>query len=82
MSIPKIGIRRASPKKQSCIRIRRASGGRAGCETLLDIGGSLAALVLASPLYFAIGVAIKLTSKGPVLFRQQRVGQYAGSFHF
>jgi lipopolysaccharide/colanic/teichoic acid biosynthesis glycosyltransferase len=48
-------------------------------ETLMkratDITGSLITLVLFSPLFLGIALAIKLTSKGPVLFRQKRVGQ-------
>jgi len=48
----------------------------------IDIAGSLAALILLSPLLLAIAVAIKLTSKGPVLFKQPRVGQYGGRFTF
>jgi lipopolysaccharide/colanic/teichoic acid biosynthesis glycosyltransferase len=51
-------------------------------KRFLDISGSLTALVLASPLFLAIAAAIKLTSKGPVLFRQQRVGQYGRKFTF
>jgi lipopolysaccharide/colanic/teichoic acid biosynthesis glycosyltransferase len=38
------------------------------------------ALVMCSPLFLLIGVAIRLTSKGPILFRQQRVGQYGTPF--
>jgi len=48
----------------------------------IDIAGSLAALILLSPLLLAIAVAIKLTSKGPILFKQTRVGQYGGRFTF
>jgi exopolysaccharide biosynthesis polyprenyl glycosylphosphotransferase len=48
----------------------------------MDIAGSLIALTLASPLFLLIAIAIKLTSKGPVFFRQQRVGQYGRSFMF
>jgi lipopolysaccharide/colanic/teichoic acid biosynthesis glycosyltransferase len=48
----------------------------------IDIAGSLAALILASPLYMAIAVAIKLTSNGPVFFHQKRVGQYGCKFTF
>ena len=48
----------------------------------MDIAGSLAALILCSPLLVLISVAIKLTSKGPILFRQERVGRYGSRFTF
>ncbi len=47
-----------------------------------DILGSLAALILLSPVFVLIAAAIKLTSRGPVLFRQDRVGQYGKRFDF
>jgi lipopolysaccharide/colanic/teichoic acid biosynthesis glycosyltransferase len=46
----------------------------------IDVLGSILALVMCSPLFLLIGVAIRLTSKGPILFRQQRVGQYGTPF--
>jgi exopolysaccharide biosynthesis polyprenyl glycosylphosphotransferase len=48
----------------------------------IDVIGSLLALTLLSPLYVIIAVAIKLTSKGPILFKQDRVGQYGIRFSF
>lgn len=48
----------------------------------MDIVGSGLALILFSPLLLAIALAIKASSKGPVLFRQQRVGQYGQCFTF
>ncbi len=48
----------------------------------MDIAGSLLALFFGLPLFIAIAIAIKLTSRGPVLFRQQRVGQYGRKFTF
>ena len=39
-----------------------------------DIALSLALLAFISPVMLAIALAIKLTSKGPVLFRQRRLG--------
>ena len=48
----------------------------------MDIAGSLAALIVMSPLFALIAVVIKLTSKGPVLFRQGRVGQHGEIFQF
>ncbi len=40
----------------------------------LDVVGSLTALVLLSPLLLTVAAAIRLDSKGPVLFRQKRAG--------
>jgi len=48
----------------------------------VDVIGSLTALILLSPLFLGIAIAIKLTSKGPVLFKQKRVGQYGVLFTF
>jgi exopolysaccharide biosynthesis polyprenyl glycosylphosphotransferase len=59
-----------------------ASFGRAtrrlGYEVLkrtCDLGVSLALIVLGSPLYLLLAILIKLDSSGPVVFRQDRVGQ-------
>src|SRR5467141_389577 len=48
----------------------------------MDIVGSFAALVLCCPLFVLIALAIKLTSKGPILFKQERVGRYGLRFTF
>jgi lipopolysaccharide/colanic/teichoic acid biosynthesis glycosyltransferase len=42
---------------------------------LLDIVGSLIILVLALPVMIVAGVLIKVTSAGPVFYKQERVGQ-------
>jgi lipopolysaccharide/colanic/teichoic acid biosynthesis glycosyltransferase len=41
----------------------------------LDVTLALAALALASPLLLAVAVLVRVTSPGPVLFRQSRVGR-------
>jgi len=41
----------------------------------LDISLSGVALLVLSPLLFAIGIAVRLTSRGPALFRQKRMGR-------
>jgi len=61
--------RRDSTRKHFCIAKR-----------VMDITGSTAALLLLAPLFLLIAVAIKLTSKGPVFFRQQRIGQHGSTF--
>ena len=48
----------------------------------VDIAGSVAALLLLTPLLLLISVLIKLTSKGPILFRQERIGQFGMRFQF
>lgn len=46
-----------------------------GWKRAIDVTGALLGLVLLSPLLIAIGLAVKLTSRGPVFFRQNRTGQ-------
>ena len=46
----------------------------------IDILGSATVLLLLSPVLLLIALAIKLTSPGPILFRQKRVGQYGVPF--
>jgi exopolysaccharide biosynthesis polyprenyl glycosylphosphotransferase len=48
----------------------------------IDIVGSAAALLLLSPLFFAVALLVKLSSKGPVLFKQDRLGQFGKTFTF
>jgi lipopolysaccharide/colanic/teichoic acid biosynthesis glycosyltransferase len=45
-----------------------------------DIVGSGAALVLLSPVFLTIAVAVRVTSPGPILFRQTRVGRDGHAF--
>jgi lipopolysaccharide/colanic/teichoic acid biosynthesis glycosyltransferase len=46
----------------------------------MDVVGSAMALVAFSPVFLILAMVIKLTSKGPVFFRQQRIGQYGVPF--
>jgi lipopolysaccharide/colanic/teichoic acid biosynthesis glycosyltransferase len=48
----------------------------------IDIAGSTLALIALAPLLIAIAIAIKLSSPGPVLFRQARLGRYGVPFTF
>jgi len=61
-----------SKDRRSVVMIKRA----------MDIAGSAVMLLLCGPVFVAIAVAVKLSSKGPVFFRQQRVGQFGQHFTF
>jgi exopolysaccharide biosynthesis polyprenyl glycosylphosphotransferase len=43
-------------------------------KRVVDVMGSVIGLLVAAPVLLAIAVAIRLTSRGPILFRQERVG--------
>ena len=51
-------------------------------KRIMDVTVSLLALVFLAPLFLMIAAAIKATSKGPIFFRQRRIGQYGKSFVF
>jgi exopolysaccharide biosynthesis polyprenyl glycosylphosphotransferase len=48
----------------------------------LDLVGASLAMLVFSPVFAAIALAVKFSSKGPILFRQQRVGQFGQRFTF
>src|SRR5256712_9048203 len=41
----------------------------------MDVAGSSMAFIILLPIFLAISSAIKLSSSGPILFRQKRIGQ-------
>ena len=45
-------------------------------KRVMDIVGAFCGLLLLSPLFLIIAIAIKLDSKGPVFFTHNRIGQY------
>jgi lipopolysaccharide/colanic/teichoic acid biosynthesis glycosyltransferase len=59
-------------KKKLSLLIKRA----------MDVCGASAALLALSPVFLVLAGLVKLTSKGPVFFRQQRVGRYGLNFEF
>jgi lipopolysaccharide/colanic/teichoic acid biosynthesis glycosyltransferase len=53
---------------------------RDAAKRALDIAGSAVFLIAFSPVFLIVSALVKLTSKGPVFFRQQRVGEAARPF--
>lgn len=62
----------ATSSQRSLLVIKRA----------MDIFGSALLVILCAPLLLIIALAVKMSSRGPVLFRQDRVGQYGRRFTF
>jgi exopolysaccharide biosynthesis polyprenyl glycosylphosphotransferase len=50
-------------------------------KRLFDVFGASLGLLAVSPLLVGIAIAIKLDSRGPVFFRQLRVGRHGKRFH-
>src|SRR5208283_5954394 len=48
----------------------------------MDVLGSALLLTILSPVFLVIAAVIKLSSEGPVLFRQQRIGEHGTAFTF
>jgi lipopolysaccharide/colanic/teichoic acid biosynthesis glycosyltransferase len=63
-------------KREKSHRLGRAT------KRLIDVLGSLSLLAVLSPVFFFIAAAIKLTSHGPVLFQQKRIGEHGTPFTF
>lgn len=49
-------------------------------KRLFDIIGSLLLLIILSPVFLCVSIAIKIDSKGKVFYRQERVTQYGKIF--
>ena len=54
--------------------------GNAAMKRVVDIIGSLILILLTSPLMAFAAIGTKLTSEGPILFKQRRVGKMGRSF--
>lgn len=50
-------------------------------KRLVDIVGSLAGIVITSPIMLIAAIAVKISSPGPVIFKQERVGLHSKSFY-
>ena len=50
-------------------------------KRILDVLFSLIAITILSPIYLFLAITVKYTSKGPVLFKQKRIGRYRREFN-
>lgn len=50
-------------------------------KRIVDVFGAVVAIILFSPIMLVAAIGIKLTSKGPLIFKQERVGLHNKPFH-
>lgn len=50
-------------------------------KRLMDIVGSLVGIIITSPIMLIAAVAVKASSPGPVIFKQERVGLHSRTFY-
>ena len=77
---PRLSIRPVSGLPLLQVEQPQFTGARRFVKATFDRALSSLALILLSPLLLAIGVAVRLTSSGPALFRQERVGRNGRTF--
>jgi exopolysaccharide biosynthesis polyprenyl glycosylphosphotransferase len=51
-------------------------------KRMMDVTGSLLLLLICAPVLLAAALAVRMSSRGPILYRQQRVGQFGKPFTF
>ncbi len=55
-------------------------GWQENTKRLIDVFFSLLALVIFSPVFLTLAIIIKATSKGPIIYKQERVGRFGKPF--
>lgn len=65
---------RIGPASSLIIPVAPTPAGYRVAKRSLDLVAALLGLLLASPILLVVAIAVKLESRGPILFRQQRLG--------
>ena len=71
MGLPVINIRYVPLTNTGNIIIKR----------IIDIIGSLAGIIITSPVMLISAIAVKCSGPGPIIFQQERIGLHNKSFH-
>src|SRR5699024_9411238 len=50
-------------------------------KRIIDLVGSILGIIFLTPFIIIISILIKLDSKGPIFFRQKRLGKYGEPFY-
>lgn len=71
---PRIRMRPVAGLPLMHVEVPRYDGPRHTGKRVLDFVGSLALILTLSPLLIVLSLAVKLSSHGPVLYKQERIG--------
>ena len=71
MGLPVINIRHVPLTNTGNMVIKRA----------MDIVGATVGIILTSPIMLVSAILVKLTSPGPIIFKQERIGLHNKSFY-
>ncbi|ADP78255.1 sugar transferase [Pseudofrankia inefficax] len=77
---PRIHLRPVAGLPLLHIEEPELTGSRRLMKAALDRGLALSVILLASPLFLSLALAVRLTSRGPAIFKQVRVGKGGTEF--
>jgi len=80
VAVPRLHLRTVGGLPLVTVREPEFTGVRRLAKTALDYLLTSVGLVLAAPLLVAVAIGVKVTSPGPVLFRQERIGRHGRPF--
>ncbi|MEM7323117.1 MAG: sugar transferase [Actinomycetota bacterium] len=80
ISTDRLATRTLGPSVATFIAPRPRGGWRGRAKRLFDLVVATTVLIIFAPLMVGIAVAVRVTSPGPVLFRQERVGRNGEPF--
>ena len=58
-----------------------SNAGNAFLKRVMDVAGSVFGIIITSPILLIVALLIKITSPGPIIFKQERVGLHNKSFY-
>jgi lipopolysaccharide/colanic/teichoic acid biosynthesis glycosyltransferase len=74
------GLSFTASKENAIVASWDCTAARTAAKRLYDLFFATFGLILLSPLLLLIALAIKLSDRGPVMYRQRRIGQYGIPF--
>lgn len=79
-SIERVTVHQLGPHPMMYIEPAEQSGTSAVFKRAFDLIFSVAILIVTAPILLLVAIAIKIDSRGPVLFAQERVGHHGRTF--